>query len=571
MPASPSRISRYRLPAFAVALVLLVGVAIASLTAVAGLRSSNAWIEHSYEVINRIEVVERSIRAVEANARAYRLTGHPDFRSEYLAAAPDVDRTIEALTMLIRDNPDQDTRARHLRDIARQHLAELRRLHDLQEARGAEAARLATDPGTVLQQWGEIEGIGSQMRRDELGLLAERKANNHRQAVQLSVIVILGMLGSGAIMVILMTSLTRENRRALRLEKEARGAAHEMALSMDQVNRLSRQRHELSRYSGLLQSCTTRDEIVQLSIETILRLLPGASGRIYLLRASQKFHDSVASFGEAMISSPDALLPEDCWALRRGQMHMLAGVDRRQLCCGHLDPGMPAPGVTSICLPLSAQSSSIGLLHVSAPTEQVDHGDGIDELIGQLAEQLGLAIANLQLRETLRTQSLRDPLTGLFNRRYLEESLGRELQRCERRGLPLSVLMLDVDHFKRFNDTHGHAAGDALLSQIGRQIEAAVRDEDIACRYGGEEFTLVMPELDAASACARAERIRCTVEMTTVQHLGQQLGPVTISVGIATFPGDGHGPHLLLQMADATLYRAKAEGRNRVLHVSYAP
>lgn len=570
MPASSSWLSSYRLPAFALALALLVGVGFASAAGVASLRSSNAAIAHSYEVINRIEVVERAIRGTEASARAYRLTGHPDFRSQYLGSAPEVAQATDALTMLIRDNPAQDASARQLRDIARQHLAELRRLYELQEDSGAEAARLATDSDTTLRHWSEIEAIDAQMRREELRLLSERKLRSDRYADLLNAIVVLGMLLSGTIMVSLMVSLTRENRRARALEKDARGAAHEMALSMDQVSRLSRQRHELSRYSGLLQSCTALEEILQLSIDTILRLLPGASGRVYLLRASQNYHDSVASFGEAMISSPDALLPEDCWALRRGQPHVLAGLDRPQLACPHFDPGMPPAGVTAICLPLSAQSGSVGLLHVSAPSGEVEHGDAIDELIGQIAEQLGLAIANLQLRETLRTQSLRDPLTGLFNRRYLEESLARELQRCERRGLPLSVLMLDVDHFKRFNDTHGHAAGDALLSQVGRQIEAAVRAEDIACRYGGEEFTLVMPELDAAGACARAERIRRAVEVTTVQHLGQQLGPVTISVGIATFPGDGHAPDLLLQMADATLYRAKAEGRNRVLHVSYA-
>lgn len=571
MPASSSWLSSYRLPAFALALALLVGVGFASAAGVASLRSSNAAIGHSYEVINRIEVVERAIRGAEASARAYRLTGHPDFRSQYLASVSEVAQATDALTMLIQDNPTQDASARQLRDVARQHLAELRRLYDLQETSGAEAARLATDSDTTLRHWSEIEATDAQMRREELRLLSERKLRSNRNANQLNAIVVLGMLLSGTIMVTLMVSLTRENRRARALEKDARGAAHEMALSMEQVNRLSRQRHELSRYSGLLQSCTTLEEIVQLSIDTILRLLPGASGRVYLLRASQNYHDSVASFGEAMLSAPDALLPGDCWALRRGQPHVLAGLDRQQLACAHLDPGMPPAGVTAICLPLSAQSGSIGLLHVSAPSGEVDHGDAIDELLGQLAEQLGLAIANLQLRETLRTQSLRDPLTGLFNRRYLEESLAHELQRCERRGLPLSVLMLDVDHFKRFNDTQGHAAGDALLSQVGRQIEAAVRAEDIACRYGGEEFTVVMPEMDAHGACARAERIRRLVETTTVQHLGQQLGPVTISVGIATFPGDGHAPDRLLQMADATLYRAKAEGRNRVLHVSHAP
>ena len=569
MPASRSRLSTYRIPAFAIAVAMLLGVGVASVYGVNSLRQSNAWIGHTYEVMNRIEVAERSIRSAEANARAYRLTSHPDFRSQYLVAALEVERATDALMVAIRDNPAQDRRARHLREVARAHLAELRRLYDIQEAQDEAAARLATDAALTLAQWGEIEATGTDMRREELRLLEQRKARSDTYARRLVAIVVLGTLLSVALLVALMVSVNRENRRVRALEQEARGAAHDMALSMDQLGRLSRQRQALSRYSGLLQSCQTLEEIVQLSIETIQRLVPGASGRFYLTRASQDFQDSVASFGEALISSPDSLTAHDCWALRRGQPHEIHGEDGSRMACAHIDAGMPRPGTTALCLPLSAQGTQIGMLHVSGPTHTLDHGEAIDELLGQLAEQLGLAIANLQLRETLRTQSLRDPLTGLFNRRYLEENLARELTRCERRGLPLSVLMLDVDHFKRFNDTHGHAAGDALLSQVGRLLEVGVRSEDIPCRYGGEEFTIVMPELDAAGACARAEQIRREVERTTVQHLGQTLGPVTMSIGIATYPADGDSPAVLLQMADATLYRAKAEGRNRVLHAAH--
>ena len=566
MPASRSRFSRYRLPLFGTALAILIGVGIAGVAGVVNLRASNDWIEHTYQVINRIEVADRAVRAAEANARGYRLTGHPDYRSQFLASVPEVDRATDELILLIRDSPAQDARARALRDAARAHVTELQRLYDLQEAQGADAARLATDAPLMLGQWSEIETAGSLMRREELRLLEQRKALSQRRAVYLVSIVALGMLFASGLMAALMWSVIRENRRVRMLERESREAAREMEAAMARVDRLSGQRHALSRYSGMLQSCESRDEVIRLTIDTIRELLPGASGQCYLLRASQDFYESVASFGERVVSSADSLLANDCWALRRGQPHYLVGGHGGPR-CDHLDV-THLEGVSSLCVPLVAQGTAVGLLHVSAPSS----GDSTDNdagLIGQIAEQLGLAIANLQLRETLRTQSLRDPLTGLFNRRYLEVSLARELQRCERRGLPLSVLMLDVDHFKRFNDTHGHAAGDALLGQVGRQIQAGVRAEDIACRYGGEEFTVVMPELDAAGSLTRAEQIRRAVEVATVHHLGQQLGPVTLSIGIATFPGDGNTPELLLQMADATLYRAKAEGRNRVLHVSH--
>jgi diguanylate cyclase (GGDEF)-like protein len=282
-----------------------------------------------------------------------------------------------------------------------------------------------------------------------------------------------------------------------------------------------------------------------------------------VLRASQDFYESVASFGDQVISSSDLLQAHECWALRRGQAHYLVG-GGDGMRCAHIDAEARLAQVSSLCLPLAAQGTPVGLLQVSAPASG-DPDDGDAAIVAMLAEQLGLALANTQLRETLQLQSLRDPLTGLFNRRYLEEALERELHRCERRGLPLSVLMIDVDHFKRFNDTHGHAAGDALLAQVGRTISASIRAEDMACRYGGEEFTVILPETDAATAHARADSLRQAMESTTIVHLRQPLGPVTASIGISTWPADGRSPEVLLQVADAWLYRAKAEGRNRVL------
>src|SRR5690606_31677351 len=145
----------------------------------------------------------------------------------------------------------------------------------------------------------------------------------------------------------------------------------------------------------------------------------------------------------------------------------------------------------------------------------------------------------LSLRERLRLQSIRDPLTGLFSRRYLEESAARELARCERRDCPLSLLMLDIDHFKAFNDLHGHAGGDALLARFGKLLAEHSRGEDIACRYGGEEFTLILPEAPAEAALQRAEAIRAAVGGMRVRHMDRELPKVTVSIGVATFPADG--------------------------------
>jgi diguanylate cyclase (GGDEF)-like protein len=171
----------------------------------------------------------------------------------------------------------------------------------------------------------------------------------------------------------------------------------------------------------------------------------------------------------------------------------------------------------------------------------------------------------IEAREELRVLSVRDALTGLYNRRYLEASLERELHRAERSQVPLAVIMLDIDHFKRFNDTEGHAAGDALLKGLGDLLQASVRRDDIACRYGGEEFVMILPGMPVELAKGRAEELRQAMHQADFQHEGRNLGTVTVSLGVAVFPEHGIAIGPLLQAADKALYLAKSQGRDCVV------
>jgi diguanylate cyclase (GGDEF)-like protein len=198
-------------------------------------------------------------------------------------------------------------------------------------------------------------------------------------------------------------------------------------------------------------------------------------------------------------------------------------------------------------------------------TAETGWPDPIVRAVKAAAEQVGLALGNLRLMETLRGQSIRDSLTGLYNRRYLEESLAREIDRARRRGIPVAVLMLDVDHFKRFNDTHGHEAGDAVLANVGEVLKRLSRGEDVACRYGGEEFVLVLPECPTDVASRRAEEIREAVRQLPLRVRGDSIEGITVSIGVAGFPDHGDDGPTVVAAADAALYRAKAEGRDRVV------
>ncbi len=181
-----------------------------------------------------------------------------------------------------------------------------------------------------------------------------------------------------------------------------------------------------------------------------------------------------------------------------------------------------------------------------------------------VAAQLGLGLANVELREILRIQSIHDSLTGLFNRRYMEETLEREIHRSRRGARPMSVLMLDVDSFKQQNDNFGHEGGDAVLRELGRLLKDSLRKEDIACRFGGEEFVLVLPDAALQDAARRAEQLREAVGRLSIPYQGRVIGPITVSVGVAAFPEHGHDGRTLLQAADAALYQAKRDGRNRI-------
>ncbi len=228
--------------------------------------------------------------------------------------------------------------------------------------------------------------------------------------------------------------------------------------------------------------------------------------------------------------------------------------------CGHVDAAMIS-GYR--CLPLVAQSETTGLLYLErragttvSKTEEQD--------LYVLAETVALALANLKLHDLLRKQSIRGPLTDLFNRRYLEETTEIERARAVRAKSPLAVMMIDVDHFKRFNDEFGHDAGDAVLKRLAELFAQFIREGDIACRYGGEEFAMPLPGMAAANARERAERIREAVESLNITHLGRALGSISVSIGVAVLPDSADSAKRLIAAADQGLYAAKRDGRNRV-------
>lgn len=322
----------------------------------------------------------------------------------------------------------------------------------------------------------------------------------------------------------------------------------------------------LGEMTDLLQTAVKVEEAAAIVGGYAAQVQLGDSGAIYLFKESRNALDLLTHWGELKLT--DHIAPDDCWALRRGQLYRSGGA-QHALRCKHVQKmdGLS----TYLCLPMMAESGALGLLHIGfADAFSATRED--DELFAQrMSEQLGLALANFRLREKLRFEAMQDPLTRLYNRRFLDISLERELARAARENNRIAVMMLDVDHFKHFNDTHGHAAGDVVLHRFGQLLMENCRAADLACRFGGEEFTVVIPCATRETATGWAERLLGSVRNMKALADGRVLPPITVSIGIAFFPENGEETTEVIQAADQALYTAKEAGRDRYVFSTQKP
>lgn len=315
----------------------------------------------------------------------------------------------------------------------------------------------------------------------------------------------------------------------------------------------------MGRMTQRMQACDTIADLIEVVARFAPRIAPDYAGRLYLLDTSRQVLVEVCAWLDPTHSRPE-FAPGQCWALRRGLPHHASG-EHIDVPCPHVMSD-EAPEADMLCLPLIAQRETFGLLYLEPRRAAV--GSASDVYLTLLAENVGLAIANLRLREALRSLAMVDPLTGLSNRRELDRVLGLERSRTGRDPRPLSAIMIDVDHFKRFNDEFGHDAGDAVLRAVGAELMRTVRDGAHAFRMGGEEFLILLPDVGLSEAQRRAEAIRTRLKALRVEHGGKALGQITISLGVASAP-EVCGPQALAETADAALLRAKAGGRDQVV------
>ncbi|MGA1800046.1 diguanylate cyclase [Sphingomonas sp. 4RDLI-65] len=591
--------------------VAMLTLALLLVDASVQMRRSLDWVSRTEQVINTIDETMADLREAESGQRGFLLTRDATYARTFDYRIAEATSDVAALIQLTRDNPEQNARVIGLQRVFMQKLASLRQPLVLgQNGRFAEAIAIVAD-GHGRNLMANVARRAERIRDNERNRLAvrlyaaQRQSDWNRQLPLIGGPAIIALL---ALFVILMIGSVRRPIRSMLQSMRAFGngdrsarvtevmgtsefralasAYNEMADRLAEAGMqqstsdadLQRANTELRANAATLQA---RSEMIELlggmshRMQTartdselaaviqcfVPRVLPSVPGALYAHNHSRNLLMRLASWGDLGFAQ-EAFSPEQCWGLRRGQGHFIVepGTD---VVCAHVGK----PDAIYHCEPLLAGGEVIGLLYLEGVVEAESRFR-----LAVLTENIASALLNHQLQRGLREQTIRDPLTALFNRRYMEEALALEIARASRNAAPLGLVMCDVDHFKRFNDEFGHDAGDLVLRAVAAEMARHFRDGDVVCRYGGEEFTIIAPGADMAALLARVERLRLAIAETSVRHGDRALGAIRMSFGIAGWhPDMERDGSTLIQLADNALYRAKRGGRDQVMVADQSP
>ena len=345
-----------------------------------------------------------------------------------------------------------------------------------------------------------------------------------------------------------------------------------LATTLERLQATAQQRYEstaaladrstvMNRLSELMSYADDEDAVIRAGVAALERLVPSRGGEVLLvnpsfdqLRVHSGWGDVATLGGSLAVDRPTA-----CPGIRRNTVHVTrSALDAFSLTCAiH-----PLRSGSLLCVPMVSHNQVIGVIHIERADEDAFDEDAV-RTAGRVAESVALSMANLRLMHRMERQAMTDPLTGLANARSFDPLVERELAIARRDGQPAAVIMLDLDHFKQFNDAHGHPAGDEALRAFSRAVRGSLRETDVAARYGGEEFAILLRNTDLEGALVVAEKVRSTIELTPIEIGPNRFARMTASLGVAASDRHGTDRLQLMRLADAALYRAK-DGRNRV-------
>ncbi len=592
-----------RITVIGLVVVIALG-ALAGLLADASYQSSESfrWAAHSAGILETTEAALGDLREAESGQRGFVVTRNAAYARSFTERRDSAARTIAKVVEQTGDNPLQHARAQEIATLMKQRSAVLRQPFDMARRGDFAGATAVISSGRGRELMDALSVRSQGFLEEERALQTTRQAAAIRRLDSGKRLAIIGAIAVALIVIGSFALLIRGIRRPLDTmmramtalgsgEPEARidtamgsreftrlavgynamvdrleGAVADRGTSerqlqivnaeLEQNTATLRERGDVIELLGgmahRMQAARTDDELAQIIRVFVPQVLPGIPGALYAHNNSRNCLVPVASWGGITVPV-DGFSPERCWALRRGQSHSVVD-PTRDIICAHV-----AEDEIYHCEPLLAGGEVIGVLYLRGRIEAENRFR-----MNVLTENIASALVNHRLQRSLREQTIRDPLTSLFNRRYMEEALKLEIARTSRSGSPLSLVMCDIDHFKRFNDEFGHDAGDAVLQAVAAEMRSRFRDGDVICRFGGEEFTIIAPGTTAEALAGRVEIVRQAIADLTIRHGTRTLGSTSMSFGIATWSDtmtrDGAS---LIQAADMALYQSKRDGRNR--------
>jgi diguanylate cyclase (GGDEF)-like protein len=498
------------------------------------------------QAVNHLRQLLLALVDAETGVRGYAITRDPSYLEPYhwsISAIEPILQTVRPLTAVT------DTRSGdHLRRLIADRRMALQQVVDTANAEGSEAAAIVIREG------------GGKVLMDEIRTVIDEEIEaNEVEIARLATLdqantVFLGTSVAGVVLVGAILSIVQFG--VFRAEIARRGKTE------TDLQARNAEIHNLSELANALHATHQPEEGFAV-IEAFAGRLLGVPGALYTYNNSRDQLTLVADWESAASAAalPASFPPDQCWALRRGVPQSgRRGVGT--INCMHVED----TAHSYLCIPIQGQGKVYGMLHLlSANPDPEVAFEGIWETARGLTEQLSLALANVELRERLRNMAIRDGLTGLYNRRFLQEVLDRELSRAERNGTKLALALIDIDHFKSFNDRYGHAVGDEVLKRVATFLSGAVRKSDIVCRFGGEELVVVLPDCDLGRGHSVCEKLREGIARLDVSDIHRDLPAVTASFGVTAYPDVCSDKDRLVESADAAMYEAKRAGRDRVV------
>jgi diguanylate cyclase (GGDEF)-like protein len=508
--------------------------------------SQNEWLRHTHVVLDELTQDAARLERIGFQMQLFQATRQDSSFRSVLTNTVALQTGALRLQQLVQDNPTQSL---HNRDLLAA-VEELSRAIDAAQQTGAV-------PETRLR---DVRRLLNAMQAEENALLGQRRSETQNSIWRPTIWGSADLVFSMLVWLVLFWILIRDAVRRRQFEERLSRANGSLATTVEALGARVSEAMLLKHARDELQLCVTAQEAYACTARHMAQLIPGSSGAVLIINNSRSMLIMSSTWNEPA-GLLDGFESDACCGLRTGRARWRKPGES-EIHCAHF---IGTPPENYLCIPLAALGETLGFVYLMLPDKAVSELAAQRlPLVAEMVELAAMTIAGLNLRSKLENQSIRDGLTNLFNRHFMEIALEREVQRATRSRAPLAVLMLDVDHFKSFNDLFGHEAGDLVLRALAGCLQSSVRVEDIVCRYGGEEFVILLPEITPEMAWDAAERLRQRVAAMAVEFRGEPLRQISISVGLCTYPDGANDAVELLRKADRALYQAKHAGRNQV-------